>query len=94
MSEQIFSADTDLKEAQAMTNALEGYLLGDELYGRVGSGGLFGGGKMPALTIGALLLRLRRLRVLADRLTPQQRSMLAPTQPLLPPHVAPRTSKL
>ena len=31
---------------------------------------------------------------LLDRLTPLQRSMLAPTQPLLPPHVAPRTSKL
>lgn len=76
MSEQIFSADTDLKEAKAMTDALEGYLLDNELYGRVGSGGLFGGGKMPALTIGGLLLRLRRLRALADQLTPQQLAKL------------------
>lgn len=76
MSETRYSAETDLKEAQAMVNALEGYLLDKALYGKVGGGGLFGGGKMPALTIGALLLRLRRLRALAGQLTPQQQSRL------------------
>jgi hypothetical protein len=77
MSEQHYSADSDLKEAQAMVDALGEYLLSKEIYGRVGGGGLFGGGKMPALTIGALLMRLRRLRTLADSLTPAQRDKLA-----------------
>lgn len=76
MAEQQYSVDTDLKEAQAMVDALESYLLDAELYGRVGGGGLFGGGKMPALTIGALLMRLRRLRMLAARLTPPQLAKL------------------
>jgi len=72
MSEQTYAVDTDLREAQAMVDGLEAYLLDKELYGHVGGGGLFGGGKMPALTIGALLMRLRRLRVFADRMTPAQ----------------------
>lgn len=76
MSEQRYSVDADLKEAQAMVDALEPYLLEKELYGKVGGGGLFGGGKMPALTIGALLMRLRRLRALASQLTPAQLAKL------------------
>jgi hypothetical protein len=72
MSEQKYAVDTDLKEAQAMVDGLQDYLLDKELYGKVGGGGLFGGGNMPALTIGALLMRLRRLHAFANTLTPAQ----------------------
>jgi hypothetical protein len=76
MSEANYSIDEDLKEAQAMAKGLESYLQGNELYGRVGGGGLFSSGSMPLLTIGALLMRLRRLRVLRDQMTPSQQSQL------------------
>jgi hypothetical protein len=53
--------ERDLNEARDMANGLADYVRGDQLYGSVG-GGLFGSGNKPALTVGALLLRLRRLR--------------------------------
>ncbi|MBC7815107.1 MAG: hypothetical protein H7175_28375, partial [Burkholderiales bacterium] len=40
------------------------------------SGGSVMGGQTPALTIGALLLRLRRLHALADSMSPTQRTLL------------------
>lgn len=64
----VYSIATDLKEAEAMAKNLVPYVHQDQLYGRVGGGGMFAGGAMPSLTIGALLMRLRRLRVFADRL--------------------------
>ena len=69
MAEQNFSVERDLKEAQTMAAALVPYVYEDELYGRVGM-------NMPSLTIGALLLRLHRLRALASRLTPEQLTIL------------------
>lgn len=76
MSEASYSIENDLKEAQAMTKGLESYLQGSELYGRVGSGGIFSGGTMPSLTLGALIMRLRRLRLFRDQMTPAQQSQL------------------
>ena len=76
MSAQTYRIDTDLSEARAMADGLDAYVRQDELYGHAGGGGLFGGGKLPSLTIGALLLRLRRLRALADQLTPAQQRTL------------------
>ncbi len=74
MSETTYSVDRDLKEAAAMASGLETYVRGTNLYGSVG-GGLFSS-NMPSLTIGALLMRLRRLRAQFDSLTPDQRSRL------------------
>ncbi len=77
MSETTYSLERDLHEAEAMADGLLPYLHQDRLYGNVGSGGLFGGSNMPSLTIGALLMRLRRLEALADSLTDAQREQLA-----------------
>ncbi len=76
MSETTYALDRDLREAEAMADGLLAYLQQDRLYGSVGSGGLFGGGSMPSLTIGALLMRLRRLQALSDSLTDAQREQL------------------
>ncbi len=74
MPEQKYSVERDLKEAKEMADALDTYVRGDELYGRIG--GVFGGGAMPSTTVGALLMRLRRLRALENRLSPAQRAEL------------------
>lgn len=70
-----YKPERDLKEAVAMAKALEDYIRQDELYGHV-SGGMFGSGAMPKLTVGALLMRLRRLQALRDALSPEQREQL------------------
>lgn len=69
-----YSFERDLKEAEAMVNVLESYVRQDDLYGTVG--GMFGSGNMPSLTVGALLMRLRRLDVLRDELDPGQQARL------------------
>jgi hypothetical protein len=69
MTEQNYSIERDLKELQAMAAALVPYIYEDELYGRVGM-------NMPSLTVGAVLLRLHRLRALANQLAPKQRTVL------------------
>jgi hypothetical protein len=71
-----YKADKDLSEAQKMVDALDEYVRGTELYGHTG-GGFFGGGDSPALTIGALLLRLRRLQARQDQLSSAQSSQLS-----------------
>lgn len=76
MSETIFDLARDLREAQAMANALVPYVHEDALYGKVGGGGLFGASAMPSLTIGALLMRVRRLRALEDQLSAPERGTL------------------
>lgn len=76
MSETHYSIDQDLREAKAMADALVPYVHEKELYGKVGGGGMFSGGGMPSLTIGALLLRLRRLRALQAGMTPAQQAEL------------------
>lgn len=77
MSETVYNIERDLKEAQAMADALIPYVYQDQLYGKVGGGGLFSGSDMPSLTIGALLTRLRRLRAQEHLLTDDQRATLA-----------------
>lgn len=70
-----YSVAQDLKETQAFIDSLEGYLQQDQLYGSVG-GGFFTGGRMPALTVGSLAMRLRRLQALEGLLTAEQRMQL------------------
>lgn len=74
MSERKYSIDNDLKEAQRMVESLEPYVYQDQLYMPISGGGLFS--PMPALTIGAALLRLRRLRALQEQMTPSQQASL------------------
>jgi uncharacterized membrane-anchored protein YhcB (DUF1043 family) len=75
MSEQKLDLESDLREAREMAEGLAEYVRGGEVYGSLG-GGLFGSGSKPALTIGALLLRLRRLHALRDQLSPAQQTTL------------------
>lgn len=72
MSEQVYSIEQDLKEAEAMAESLAAYVRQDNLYGTVGGGGLFSGGRMPSLTVGALVMRLRRLTQFANQMTDAQ----------------------
>lgn len=65
MAEQNYSIERDLKEAQVMVEALVPYVYQDELYTLLG-------GNMPSLTLGAVLMRLHRLRVLHNRMTSAQ----------------------
>jgi hypothetical protein len=74
-----YKLERDLSEAQKMAEGLPEYVRGTELYGHAG-GGFFGSGDTPALTVGALLLRLRRLNALQDKLTPAQRQQLQAVQ--------------
>lgn len=75
MFETNYKIERDLNDAHAMADALLPYIYEDTLYGRAG-GGLFGNKDTPVLTVGALLMQLRRLRVLADQLTDRQRIKL------------------
>ncbi len=70
-----YSIAQDLREAQAMTDSLESYLKQDQLYGSVG-GGFFTAGRMPALTVGSLVMRLRRLNLLMPQLDDKQIAQL------------------
>lgn len=74
MSERKYSVDNDLKEAQRMIESLEPYVYQDQLYMPISGGGLFS--PMPALTIGAVLLRLRRLRAQRQQMTASQQATL------------------
>ncbi|MDX2074801.1 MAG: hypothetical protein SFZ02_00090 [bacterium] len=65
-----YNLEQDLKELEAMVSHLAPYLKSSELYGNAG-GGFFS--KMPALTIGAVVMRLRRLEELRISLTTAQR---------------------
>ncbi len=72
-----YSLDRDLGEARAMAEGLESYVRGGQLYGTVNDGGMFSTvDDMPSLTIGALLLRLRRLQALERQMTPEQKAIL------------------
>ena len=70
MSEQNYSIDRDLKEAAAMAKELVPYVYDDRMYVTVGS-------SIPSFTLGALLLRLRRLRALRSEMTPGEQNKLA-----------------
>ncbi len=73
-----YSIRKDLSEVKQMVDALEHYLRGDEVYGNVG--GLFGSGNMPRLTVGMILLRLRRLEALKDEMKDSQHEKLDSVQ--------------
>ncbi len=70
-----YSIDQDLHEAESMVKNFAAYLRGSELYGSA-SGGFFNFGNMPSLTVGALVMRLRRLEALRDQMTPDQQQRL------------------
>jgi len=74
MSERKYAIENDLKEAERMVEGLETYVYQDQLYMPIGGGGIFS--TTPALTIGQVLLRLRRLRALAEHLSASQRATL------------------
>ena len=74
MPEATYSIDRDLSEAKSMADHLIPYVYGDQLYGNIG--GVFSTGATPSLTIGALLMRLHRLRALEAKLTPEQKAKL------------------
>lgn len=65
----------DLHELQQMVNGLERYLKSDVLYGSVG-GGILTGLSSAQLTVGAVLLRLRRIDALRGQLNDKQRAQL------------------
>ena len=62
-----YSLARDLDEFEQMVERLEDYLLGDAMYLPLG-GGFFRGSSTPQMTLGALLLRRRRLRHLRAKL--------------------------
>lgn len=79
MAETTYSLDHDLEEARDMAAALEDYVRGDSLYGSVG--GLYTSDpSVTSLTVGNLLLRLRRLHALKATLSPEQSAVLAQAQ--------------
>lgn len=70
-----YKFDTDLNEAMKMAEVLDDYVRSDQLYGYAGA--LFS--NMPSMTIGALVLRLRRLDILRDQLKDHQSKKLDKT---------------
>lgn len=62
-----YSITRDLDELERMIERLGDYLLGDDMYLPVG-GGFFRGSSTPQMTLGALLLRRRRLSRLRAKL--------------------------
>lgn len=62
-----YSLARDLDELEQMVERLEDYLLGDAIYLPVG-GGFFRGSSTPQMTLGAMLLRRRRLSQLRAKL--------------------------
>ncbi len=67
--------DRDLSELEQMAERLREYLLGDALYMPIG-GGFFRASTTPQLTLGAALLRRRRLSLLRASLNLPQQSRL------------------
>lgn len=69
-----YSIERDLNELAKMGDVLGSYIVKDELYFSIG--GMYGGGDLPQLTIGAFLLRMRRLSYFRDELTGTQAATL------------------
>jgi len=62
-----YALERDLDELERMTERLQDYVLGDQLYMSIGAG-FIRGDSMPQMTLGALLMRRRRLTALRARL--------------------------
>ncbi len=77
MPEQKYTVAQDVKEAQAMVKCLTPYIYEDRLYRRIEGKGIFSRSNIPYMTLGAVLLRLRRLRALETHLTDAQQKQLA-----------------
>ncbi len=75
MSEANYSIDRDLEEAKAFADHLIPYVYEEPLYGNIS--GMFNSKSMPSLTLGALLMRLRRLHAQEDRMSDSQKALLA-----------------
>ncbi|MFZ4814340.1 MAG: hypothetical protein ACOYL5_07385 [Phototrophicaceae bacterium] len=69
----------DLTDLEQMVRALPNYLRGNQLYGSIG-GGFFTGGNAPSLTVGAILLRMRRIEALTAHLSDRTRQSFATTK--------------
>ena len=70
-----YSLERDLDELERMVERLGEYILGDAMYLPIG-GGFFRGSRTPQLTIGALLLRRRRLTHFRPKLNSAEQSRL------------------
>jgi len=68
-----YQLNQDLKEYVAMVDGLEVYVRGTQLYGQTG-GGFFS--RMPSLTVGAVLMRRRRLDEFYHDFNDKQRQQL------------------
>ena len=75
MGEQNYNIEQDLYEAEAMAAALEPYIYEDKIYHNLGGRGLFKRA-LPNMTLGAFILRLRRLRALELKLSGEQSQRL------------------
>lgn len=76
MAETIYDLAKDLREAETMVQGLVPYVYEDRIYANVGKGGMSAASNTPSLTLGALLMRLRRLHTLESQLTDSQRATL------------------
>lgn len=65
----------DLNVLKRMLDSFERYLRSNDVYGSVG-GGLFTVGNNPSLTVGSVLMRLRRLDLLRDELDQKRQQTL------------------
>lgn len=72
---QSYDIDQDLNEATTMLKNFASYLRGSELYGSA-TGGFFNFGNMASLTVGALVMRLRRLEALRTQMNADQQEQL------------------
>ena len=76
MAETTYNLEKDLREAETMVQGLVPYVYEDRIYANVGNGGMFATKNTPSLTLGALLMRLRRLHELANHMTDAQSATL------------------
>jgi hypothetical protein len=64
-----YDLDADVRAVESMAAALVPYVYQDELYGMQP-------GTLPRLTVGSLLMRLHRLPLITDLLTPRQQQVV------------------
>jgi hypothetical protein len=72
---QDYNIFNDLHDLERMVGSLKDYLKSNDIYGSIG-GGIFTGGGAPNLTIGTIIMRLRRLEALRDMLDARRQESL------------------